>query len=59
MAKLTITITMDNSAFADFPEVEVSRLLKEYVKIIESRQLVQREFLDINGNIVGTARIQK
>lgn len=59
MARLTITIDMDNAAFSDFPGEgsEVARILSKYAaeqdQAYEANDAVLR---DVNGNAVGTAR---
>ena len=52
--KLLIEITMNNAAFDPNPELEVSRILRDYSnRIVESSDIVIMNLRDINGNKVG------
>jgi len=56
MSKIKIEFEMNNAAFEDFPEVEVSRILKKIDKKFEY-SFPQKKYdfaiLDINGNKIG------
>lgn len=50
--KATITIQMDNAAFADEPATELARILRNLAERIEEGSTESR-LRDINGNHVG------
>lgn len=62
--KLTITIDMDNAAFADYPGPEIVRILRRLAQeycdwgIDGTWGSRNRALRDINGNTVGFARIK-
>jgi hypothetical protein len=58
--KLVITMNLDNAAFADGNEqAEIARIIREYADRITSglHEKSDATLYDINGNLVGTARI--
>lgn len=60
--KLTLTIRMDNEAFAPEPELEVARILHSLAdRCSQNIGAVGYEHavLDVNGNKVGTVRITR
>jgi len=61
MSDLTIRINMDNAAFCDCPELEVSRILKDYAEKIEKYGLDHEKLTlhDFNGNNIGTIEFEK
>lgn len=69
MARLTITIDLDNAAFSGYHDEEepiahtavgeVGRLLTNYVQAIESAGYITNPLLvDHNGNRVGTVNLE-
>lgn len=56
--ELTLTMTMDNAAFEDFPGTEAARILREVAKKIENGYTDGR-MMDINGNKVGEWEINE
>lgn len=52
---IQVTIEMDNAAFDDAPEYEVSRILRELSRSIEIQGFdhCPNNLKDINGNTVG------
>lgn len=60
--KLVITIETDNDAFADFPELEVSRILNRLMLKLRGYSLGHLDgtvLHDANGNDVGTFEVVK
>ena len=63
--KVTITISCDNAAFGEEPELEVARILKDLSDDFELSTDVVADFahdpvlLDINGNNVGSVKVEK
>lgn len=54
MSRLTITLDLENDAFAEDRAEEVYRILKDYVGLIGFLGAIEeRHLLDINGNVVG------
>lgn len=65
--KYVVTIEMDNAAFEAMPSRELRRILRTVVERLQRRTLYQSErdravwegpLLDVNGNIVGEARVE-
>lgn len=56
--KATIKINMDNAAFADAPAQELTRILCDIVRKIESGERIDT-VRDLNGNTCGVFIIQK
>ncbi len=57
--KLTLTISMDNAAFADdgnYGRTEAARILRDAAKHVEVGDL-SRVLMDSNGNNVGQIKI--
>lgn len=60
--KLNISITMDNAAFSESPELEVARILADLAVKVERQGIspgAEYSVRDINGNKVGTAQVTK
>ena len=61
MAKFSLTIDMNNAAFAPYPESEISRLLIRVANVIGRSGLDARAgelpLRDVNGNQVGVAKV--
>jgi len=54
-SKFRLEIATKSSAFADNPELELSRLLAELAEDVEQRRLESYTLVDFNGNTVGKA----
>ena len=54
--KLNIEINMDNAAFDECPELEITRIFNDLSKKFIRQGLVNRVILDANGSDVGQAR---
>ena len=60
--KVTIEISTDNAAFEDHAGTELSRILRKLadkVDVWNGANEFKLGLLDINGNKVGTARVEK
>ena len=61
MSALHIKITLDNSAFKPYPEVEVGRILTVLARRLDVMGLEDLQtvssLMDINGNKVGCAKV--
>lgn len=58
--KLVIEINLDNAAFQEWGgQAEVARILNRYAENVSEWGVGERKLLDINGNTVGTAEVQK
>ena len=58
--ELVININIDNAAFCDIPEQEISRILEEYTQRIQREGVNDKiNLYDINGNYVGQAKVIK
>jgi hypothetical protein len=57
--KATIRIMMDNSAFSDYPEAELKRILIDLAKKITVHIGAVETLRDINGNTVGYIKITR
>jgi hypothetical protein len=55
MAKFKLEIKMDNAAFGDSPELELSRILSELSFDVAEDQREEYNIRDENGNTVGKA----
>jgi hypothetical protein len=55
MAKFKLEIKMDNAAFGDSPELELSRILSELSFDVAEDQREEYNISDENGNTVGKA----
>jgi len=59
--KTTITINMDIAAFADMPQYELARILKNLSNLAQYANSVQElngaSIRDINGNHVGIVKV--
>jgi hypothetical protein len=55
MAKFKLEIKMDNAAFGDSPELELSRILSELSLDVAEDQREEYNIRDENGNTVGKA----
>jgi hypothetical protein len=55
MAKFKVEIKMDNAAFGDSPELELSRILSELSFDVAEDQREEYNISDENGNTVGKA----
>jgi hypothetical protein len=55
--KCKINIEMDNTAFDEYPEVELNRILKKLAHDLDVEGLLNHSLRDINGNTVGTIKI--
>jgi hypothetical protein len=58
--RLTITINLDNEAFAPEPGEEVSRILNRVRRELADRHLADLDGLnlqDLNGNTVGSVKV--
>lgn len=59
---LKITIKMDNAAFEPSQEIEAARILKKVASEVENGLLFGSwtfNLIDINGNLVGEAKVTK
>lgn len=56
--KFTLTISMDNDAFADEPREEVARILYTVVKKLKLTRDLEANVSDVNGNRVGSWEIE-
>ncbi len=55
----SLSISCDNAAFQETPEIEVARILADLAKKIEANGLDAVEKLrDINGNVVGSVTVK-
>ena len=53
-----IIIRLDNAAFEEYPEIEISRILKKVINDLNNYGYQgTHRLLDINGNTVGTATL--
>lgn len=59
MAKLTISIDMNNAAFEDDRRAELSRILFNYAYDLEQGANYTRKLKDINGNKVGETNLDE
>ena len=61
MMKATITVRMDNAAFANMPDMELCRILRDLSQRLADCGLPKRgepwQVLDFNGNTVGEFKI--
>ena len=57
--KFVLEIKCDNAAFADWPENEVARILRELSKKLEEDGLPFATLYDYNGNNVGFAEFKE
>ena len=57
MKQLVIKIDLKNSAFDDYPEEEIKRILTKYTNNIISLNDCDSVLKDINGNTVGESYI--
>lgn len=59
MKKLVIEIDVENDAFVDSGESEIVRILMRYCSYVREMENVPKNynFLDYNGNTVGTAKV--
>lgn len=58
--KLTITVEMDNAAFEDNNGTEAARILRAIATRIDGMNWPAGDVapcIDINGNVVGTAKV--
>lgn len=55
MARFQLEINMDNAAFGDSPELELSRLLHELAEYATQGARKSYTFVDYNGNTIGKA----
>jgi hypothetical protein len=55
--KVTITIQCDNAAFDPETELEVGRILTEYVNLLGETELRTCGLYDLNGNRVGQVKV--
>ena len=51
--EFTVKFNMDNAAFTDYPEAEVSRILNKAIDQVNSGNMEGLSIVDINGNKVG------
>ena len=49
----TLTVICDNPAFADNPEIELARILRDAAKKLSEQAAFAQQLYDINGNKVG------
>lgn len=54
MSKFVVTIKTDGAAFEEWPDMEVSRILREIAEGLEDG-ISYRKLFDYNGNVVGSA----
>jgi hypothetical protein len=57
MAQFTMTIALNNAAFSDYPDIELSIIIGNVVKDIE-RGIRFRTIYDNNGNVIGQFEYQ-
>jgi hypothetical protein len=55
MAKFKLEIKMDNAAFGDSPELELSRILELLAEDVADGVCETYSIRDVNGNTVGKA----
>ena len=51
--KFVMSIVCDNPAFADNPEIELARILRDAAKKLSEQAAFAQQLYDINGNKVG------
>ena len=59
MAKMILTLDLDDDAIAESPTEEVPRLLRAVACAIEQGEQLPITLRDVNGNTVGTVRIEE
>jgi len=58
MATFRVEIDTGNAAFDDYPLIEVARILRALAADIEVNDGVPFNLRDVNGNMVGSARLE-
>lgn len=57
--KLVVEIDIDNDAFHPDETIELARIFSEYALRLSRGDTITKNFRDINGNVVGYARLSK
>lgn len=57
--KAIIEVEMDNAAFEDYPITELARILESLVHGIKRGFVEHQTLFDINGNTVGSFKIEE
>jgi hypothetical protein len=55
---LEIRINLDNAAFGDYKNEEVSRILEKYISKLKNDDPLETCFYDLNGNRVGQSDLK-